>query len=250
MEQQEIFIRSTLDGTMQPSLFYKSDSKEKRPLLVGLHTWSFDRFNQIGNMLPLCKKHDFNMLLPEFRGANLCTNPNCQAACGSDLAKQDIKDAIDYLIENDLADRDNVFLLGLSGGGHMALLLAGMCPEYFRAIGAYVPITDLTKWATENPDYAPHIMACCENEDEMRKRSPIHYIDTIAKANLKIFHGKYDRTVPVTHSITLFNAITEKYPDAAVYLDIFDGGHEIDMQTAAYWIISQYNPAEKSLVTG
>lgn len=250
MEQQEIFIQSTLDGTMQPSLFYKSQSKEKRPLLVGLHTWSFDRFNQIGNMLPLCEKYDFNLLLPEFRGANLSTNPNCEQACGSEFAKQDIKDAIDYLVENDVVDADSIFLLGLSGGGHMALLMAGMCPEYFKAIGAYVPITDLTKWVTENPRYAPHVMACCVSEEEMQKRSPFTYLDTIAKANLKIFHGKYDRTVPVTHSITLFNAITEKYPDASVYLDIFDGKHEIDMQTAAYWIVSQYDPKEKTLVTG
>ena len=250
MEQKEILIQSTLDGTLQPSLFYKSECKAPRPLLVGLHTWSFDRFNQIGNMLPLCEKYDFNLLLPEFRGANLSTNPNCQAACGSDLAKQDIKDAIDYLIENNEVDKDNIFLLGLSGGGHMALLMAGMCPEYFKAIGAFVPITDLTKWVKENPNYSKHVLACCDCEAEMLKRSPITYVDTIAKANLKIFHGKYDPTVPVTHSITLFNAIMAKYPTASVYLDIFDGKHEIDMQTAAYWILSQYAPKEKTLVTG
>lgn len=250
MEQQEIYIRSTLDGTLQPSLFYKSASAQKRPLLVGLHTWSFDRFNQIRNMLPVAEKYDFNLLLPEFRGANLATNPNCEQACGSDLAKQDIKDAIDYLVENDIIDADNIFLLGLSGGGHMALLMAGMCPEYFKAIGAFVPITDLTKWVIENPKYAPHVLACCQNEDEMRKRSPITYVDTIAKANLKIFHGKYDRIVPVSHSITLFNMLMEQYAKASVYLDIFDGGHEIDMQTAIYWIMSQYSPAEKVLVTG
>ena len=250
MEQKEIYIRSTLDGTMQPSLFYKSASMKKRPLLVGLHTWSYDRFNQIKNMLPFCEKYDFNLLLPEFRGVNLISNPNCKDACGSTLAKQDIKDAIDHLVENGWVDKENVFLLGLSGGGHMALLMAGMWPELFKAVGAYVPITDLTKWVKENAKYAPHVMACCESEAEMAKRSPITYLDTIAKANLKLFHGKYDPTVPVTHSITLFNAITEKYPDASVYLDIFDGRHEIDMQTAAYWILSQYDPKEKILITG
>jgi len=250
MEQQEIFIKSTSDGTMQPSLFYKSESPEKRPLLVGLHTWSFDRFNQIKNMLPFAEKYDFNLLLPEFRGENVSTNPICKQACGSELAKQDVQDAIDYLIENDLVDQDNIFLLGLSGGGHMALLMAGKCPEYFKAIGAYVPLTDLSRWVGENPGYAPHVWACCGTEEEMRKRSPISYIDTIAKANLKIFHGKYDPVVPVTQSITLFNTIMEKYPKSKVYLDIFDGKHEIDMQTAAYWILSQYKPTEKTLVTG
>ena len=201
-------------------------------------------------MLPICEKYDFNLLLPEFRGANLDSNPICHQACGSDLAKQDIKDAIDYLVENDMIDTDNIFLLGLSGGGHMALLMAGMCPEYFKAIGAYVPITDLVKWAEENPRYGGHILACCGNRDEMCKRSPITYIDTIAKSNLKIFHGKHDPCVPFTHSTTLFNAIMDKHPSASVYLDIFEGGHEIDMQTATYWFMSQYQPKEKTLVTG
>ena len=251
MEQRGILVKSSLDGTMQPSLFYKSESKKNRPLLVGLHTWSQDRFNQISNMLPVAEKYDFNLLLPEFRGSNLLSNPNCRLACGSEYAKQDIKDAIDYLLENEEIDKDNIFLLGLSGGGHVALLMAGMCPEYFKAIGAYVPITELAKWAEESDGYRQHILACCGDDgEEMLKRSPISYLDTIAKANLKIFHGKHDPVVPVSHSIRLYNALIQKYPTASVYLDIFDGGHEIDMQTAVYWIMSQYKNIEKTAITG
>ena len=85
MTQQELLIPSTLDGTLQPSLFYRA-SAPCRPLLVGLHTWSYDRFNQIKNMLPLAEKHDFNLLLPDFRGANTPQNPHCTEACGSLLA--------------------------------------------------------------------------------------------------------------------------------------------------------------------
>lgn len=251
MEQKEIWVKSSVDGTMQPSLFYKSDSSEARPLLVGLHTWSFDRFNQIDNMLPLAEKHNFNLLLPEFRGANLASNPNCTLACGSVAAKTDIKDAIDFLINTENIDKDNIFLLGLSGGGHMALLMAGMCPEYFKAIGAYVPITDLEKWVNADNDYKNDVLTCCSGSvDEMKKRSPMSYIDTIAKANLKIFHGKYDPCVPFSHSLELFNAVAEKHPNASVYLDVFDGGHEIDMRTAEYWIISQYLGVKKALITG
>jgi len=250
MEQQEIWIRSTLDGTMQPSLFFAA-SEANRPLLVGLHTWSFDRFNQIKNMLPFAEENDFNLLLPDFRGKNTKANPNCTQACGSRLARQDIKDAIDYVIENKAADPENVFLLGLSGGGHMALLMAGFCPEIFKAIGAYVPITDLAKWSLENPKYGKHVADCCNgDEKEMTDRSPISYIDTIARANLKIFHGKFDSVVPVTQSMELYARIFEKYPTARVFLDLFDGGHNIDMKQAAYWILSQYNKKKIEKVTG
>ena len=86
---------------MQPSLFYRA-STPNRPLLVGLHTWSFDRFNQINNMLPFAEENDFNLLLPDFRGKNRKDNPDdCHKACGSEYAKQDIKDAIDYVIANE-----------------------------------------------------------------------------------------------------------------------------------------------------
>ena len=251
MNQKEILIKSTLDDSLQPSLFYKSDIKGKRPLLVGLHTWSFNRFGEIENMLPLAKKLGFHLLLPEFRGANVKNNSHCREACGSKLAKQDIKDAIDYLIANEEIDTENIFLLGLSGGGHMALLMAGMCPLYFKAIGAYVPITDLTAWVDQSPRYREHVLACCNNdESELKKRSPINYIDTIAKANLKIFHGKYDGIVPFTHSVNLYNEIIKKYPKASVYLDIFDGAHQIDMSTAEYWILSQYKKGELTKVNG
>ena len=251
MKVTEILIKSTMDGTMQPSLFYKSNTKGKRPLLVGLHTWSHDRFNQIDNMLPYAEKYDFNLLLPEFRGNNLKTNPICTEACGSDYAKQDIKDAIDYITENENIDKDNIFLLGLSGGGHMSLLMAGFIPEYFKAIGAYVPITDLEKWTNQNGNYREHVLACCSNNtDEMKKRSPMSYVENIAKANLKIFHGKFDPVVPVSHSLELYGEIMSKYQNARVFLDVFDGGHEIDMETAFYWLISQYTGAKKVKVTG
>ena len=251
MEQREVLVKSTLDSSMQPSLFYKSETNEKRPLLVGLHTWSFDRFNQIKNMLPYAEKYDFNLLLPEFRGANLKTNPICTQACGSDLAKQDIKNAIDYVIEKENVDSENIFLLGLSGGGHMSLLMAGFCPEYFKAIGAYVPITDLEKWASQNKNYCEHVLACCSDDvSEMKKRSPLSYVDNIAKSNLKIFHGKFDPVVPVTHSLELYEEIMSKYPESRVFIDIFDGGHEIDMEMAFYWFISQYKGVRKEEVTG
>ena len=250
MNQKEILVKSSLDGTLQPSLFYNAKGN-KRPLLVGLHTWSYDRFNQIKNMLPYAEKYDFNLLLPEFRGANLVTNKDCVYACGSEYAKRDIKDAIDYVVDTERVDPENVFLLGASGGGHMALLMAGYCPEYFKAIGAYVPITDLKKWTEQNARYKKHVLACCSNsEDEMALRSPVTYIDTIAKATIKIFHGKYDTAVPVTQSMELYQQIFEKYPQSKVFLDIFDGGHQIDMEAAMYWIFSQYQDQSRGDVTG
>lgn len=250
MEFKEIYVKSSLDGTDQPSLFYKAEG-EGRPLLVGLHTWSFDRKNQKDNLLPLAKKHGFDLLLPEFRGPNLKTNPHLTKACGSEYAITDVVDAIEYVTRVYGSDKNKILLIGLSGGGHMALMMAGTHPELFLATAAFVPICDLSAWAKQNPNYAPHILACCsDSEDEMKKRSPVSYISGLAKSNTKIFHGKYDGCVPVTQSISLYNTLMEKYPKSRVFLDIFDGGHELDIAAAEYWLISQYEKKEKIAVTG
>ncbi len=249
MQQTEILIQSTIDGTMQPSLFYAA-SKSNRPLLVSLHTWSFDRFNQLESMVPFAEKYDFNLLLPEFRGSNLDTNEHCTLACASLHAKQDIKDAIDYVVRNFDVDADNIFMLGCSGGGHMALMMCGFCPEYFKAVGAFVPVTDLNLFAKQNEEYRRHVLACCSgSQEEMRLRSPMTYADTIAKANVKIFHGKFDPLVPHTHSLQLYNRILQEYPTARVFLDIFDGEHELDLNAAAAWFLSQYEGQEIIEVT-
>ena len=249
MQQEEIYVRSTLDSSLQPSLLFRAEGK--RPVLVGLHSWSYDRYNQVDGMTPWAEKYGFHLLLPQFRGPNLVSNPGREEACGSLLAKQDIIDAIDHLIAEGIADPENIFLLGGSGGGHMALMMAGYRPEYFKAIGAAVPITDLKIWAEENPYYRPHVLACCnEDEEQMRLRSPMTYADTIVKANLKIFHGKYDPVVPVSHSLRLFAKLMELDSKARVFLDIFDGGHQLDMPQAMHWLLSQYGEKELTQVTG
>ena len=250
MEQKQILVKSSLDREMQPCLFYEAEGEEKRPLLVGLHTWSMDRFNQIDNMLPYAEKHGFHLLLPEFRGPNIPSNPNARKACGSKYVVHDIKDAIEYCIENFNVDSENIFLLGASGGGQIALLMSANYPKLFRAVGAFVPVCDVKSWyEIVNKDFVQKIEACCEDEEDMLARSPISYIDGIAQANVKIFHGKYDPLVPKEQSINLYFSILEKYPNSKTYLDIFDGGHEMDMELAMHWFLTQQGEKQKTEVT-
>ena len=156
------------------------------------------------------------------------------------------------MVEHENVDPKHIFLLGCSGGGHMALLMAGMIPEYFEAVAAFVPITDLSRWYDETDQYKKSILACCGGEDreEMLRRSPISYIDNAAKGNIKLFHGKWDPIVPFTQSVRYFEEMQQKYPDAKVYLDIFDGKHQMDMKQAMYWFLSQYKKSQLAEVTG
>ena len=249
----ELLIKSSIDGSLEPSLFFKAKGTEKRPLLVGLHTWSHDRFNQINNLLPLAEKHNFNLLLPEFRGPNTTSNPRGQEACCSDLAITDVYDAIKHVCTDYSVDSENVFIIGLSGGGQMALMFGAKYPLLAKSISAFCPVCDLVDWINMyqgNRGYSPDVMHCCKTQNELIKRSPASYAKELSKTNLKIFHGKFDNVVPVKQSISLFNEILSINPCATVYLDIFDGKHELDLSAAEHWILSQYKPLLKTEITG
>ena len=248
---EEWQLISSMDNTLQPALFHRAASAEKRPLLVGLHTWSYDRYNQRDNLLPVAEKYDFHLLLPEFRGPNLVSNPDRLKACGSEFVVRDIIDTIEYAKTQCAVDQSNIFLLGASGGGQAALLTAAFYPEIFKAVGAFVPVCDLKKWSEYSEYYGKQVRACCgDSEEEMQKRSPCNYAAQLTKVNLKIFHGKYDRVVPVEQSIKLYFKMMEIDPKSRTFFEIFDGGHEMNVDSAIAWFLSQYNKKELTNVTG
>ena len=240
---QEILIESTLDHTPQPSLFFHPGTDRAVPLVVGLHTWSYDRFNQEKNYLPLCREYGFALLLPEFRGPNLESNPRRSEACGTALARRDVIDAVEYVCKNYPIERENIFLLGCSGGGHMALLAAETAPELFRAVEVWCPVSDLIKWHEFQPqcssNYAPHIEACLggtpeEVPEEYVKRSPARHVEALEDLPVSIHHGRHDPVVPFRHSAELAEKL-EATGNPSIYLDIFDGGHEQNPAHSFEW---------------
>jgi dipeptidyl aminopeptidase/acylaminoacyl peptidase len=239
---EELLVVSTLDGAAEKSLYHHPGSSGKVPLVVGLHTWSHDRFNQVENMLPLCRKRGWALLLPEFRGPNLDTNPRSRQACASPCAIQDVYDALDMVINERSIDSERIFLLGGSGGGHMALMVAGNAPLRWRGVSAWVPITDLAAWHGENADYAPHVAACVGGkpgsdagvDNEYRERSPLSLVKGLSSVTLSLHQGRHDPIVHYSHSCNLALAL-EKQGAERLYFEIFDGGHEIHYERAFHW---------------
>ncbi|MEI6503387.1 MAG: hypothetical protein WCP21_20430, partial [Armatimonadota bacterium] len=73
----EARVTSSRDGTLQPLVVgvpEVGDTSTPRPLLVGLHTWSADYLQMVGQFAPLCAQYGWLMVLPHFRGPNLDTN--------------------------------------------------------------------------------------------------------------------------------------------------------------------------------
>ena len=233
---KEVKYLASADKTLQPMLLCAASDKSKRPLLVGLHSWSGD-YKQAGGEVVYarwCIEKDWHFIHPNFRGPNWTAD-----ACGSDKVVKDIVDAVSYMKKNHQVDTDRIYLIGVSGGGHASLLMAGRAPDIWAGVSAWVPISDIQVWWEQkrkgsHAKYADHIEKSVggrpdEVESAMRecvKRSPLTYLDKAVEVNLDINAGVTDGhaggSVPFTHSLHAFNRVAaEKDRIPRGFIDAF-----------------------------
>ena len=145
----KIELLSTADNSLQPSIFYKS-SKSGQPLIVSLHTWSGD-FTQLDSISWEIKDRDWNYIHPNFRGPNFTED-----ACGSDLVIADIEDAIHYAIKETGANPKEVHIIGVSGGGHAAMMCYMKLKYPVKSFSSWVGVSNLKDWYFENLGRGQH----------------------------------------------------------------------------------------------
>jgi len=130
---------SSADGLKQPAMFFAPETDEAVPLVVALHTWSGNYRQPYHKAIEQwCINKGWAYIHPNFRGAN--RRPE---ATGSELVVKDIVSAVEYAKKSARIDRSSIFLVGTSGGGHAALLMAGRHPEIWAGVSAWVPISGL-----------------------------------------------------------------------------------------------------------
>lgn len=227
----ETKVVSTADKAEQPVRYWVPEgASAKTPLLVSLHSWSGDYRQDHSRYVSEAASRKWAFVEPNFRGVN--DHPE---ACGSPLARQDVLDAIDWMLATHKLSRSRVYVVGESGGGMMTLLMAGYHPERFAAASAWVPITDLAEWERFHfkdgkPDhYAEMTLKSCggrpgssEKVDaEYQARSPLSVLHRVGDLPVDINHGVTDGktgSVPFQHSLRGFNVIarahgTEEIPE-------------------------------------
>ena len=216
---REITYVSSADDTEQPAMFYAPDTvQDAIPLVVALHNWSGDyRHNALKAIEAWCISKGWAYIHPDFRGPNI--RPE---ATGSPLVVQDILSAVDYAMQQTAINTDAVFLVGSSGGGYTALLMAGKHPELWAGVSAWVPISDLRAWYDETKaagrKYYRDIAASCggapgdstEVDHEYETRSPLTWLSDAKGLRLHINAGIQDGhtgSVPISHALLAFNEV-------------------------------------------
>jgi dipeptidyl aminopeptidase/acylaminoacyl peptidase len=203
-------------------MFYKPDADEPKPLLVALHSWSSD-YTQPASAIyaEWCIANGWVFIHPNFRGRNV--RPE---ATGSELVVKDVLSAVDYAKQNARVDESRIYAVGWSGGGHLALLMAGRAPEIWAGISAWAPTSDLIAWYEESrrlgTKYVREIEASCGGSplgdtgaaEECRRRSPVTYLERARGVPIDINHGirdgHGDESTPVSQSLQAFNLLAER----------------------------------------
>jgi poly(3-hydroxybutyrate) depolymerase len=187
--------------------------------LVVLHSWSSPYDQHAGIPFAMwAQENGWAVIAPEFRGVN-----DHAEAMGSELAVQDVLDAIDYATSQDGVDADRVYAVGLSGGGMMALLLAGQHPDRVTAVAAWGPVYDLVAFYQQSRaagrHYAGDIRRICGGDptssgpaqDECLSRSPMTYLDAAREQGVPVFIGQGigDTLLRPSNSANAFNQLAD-----------------------------------------
>ncbi|QCR24738.1 S9 family peptidase [Pontibacter sp. SGAir0037] len=218
-EIQEVKIKSTADGKKEPALYYASNSSRKKPLLVVLHSWSSEYLQEVSIPFALwCKKYDWAFIQPNYRGA--FKQPEAMA---SELAIQDIIDAVNFAKGYDDIDPDRIYMVGSSGGAMTALVTASLHPDIWAGVVAWVPVFDIADWYRFNLNYPHRVyneqISCALGGEPMpgtyaegvaKKRSPSTYISRAKDVPIFLAHGTKDELVPPSHSIRAFNILANQ----------------------------------------
>jgi len=265
----EISYSCSIDNSMQKAMWYApADQNNGVPLLVGLHTWGGDYEQGSGKVYyNEAKKREWAFIFPDFRGPN--RRPD---AMGSDKAVQDIIDAVRYAQEHAKIDPTRIYLCGASGGGFMAMLMAGRHPEIWAGVSTWCGISDVKAWhaynkQNKNASYYRQIEKALDGAPDTDKkvalqalrRSPVNWLKNAKKLPLDIWHGAKDKAVPSIESKNAFNivvgkqipndtnspAIIGKYELLSrktfnnTRLTIFNSGHTILYSSAVEWLSFQ-----------
>jgi acetyl esterase/lipase len=226
------------DGKMD--VYYPSVSSKIKPLVIYIHGggWLHGRKEDEYPKIEVLVQQGYVVANVEYRLAQVAPAP---------AAVEDVRCAFCYLLKNAQKfkiDVRNVFMMGASAGGHLALMAgllgnnnifdAGCSMPEFRIAGIidkYGP-ADLLHWGPImklNKPSSTWIANRTTDTLYINSVSPINYVNVESPAVL-IIHGDNDHTVPITQSEMLFKKLKDCHVDAEFF--IVKGGKHGNFSTS------------------
>lgn len=226
-DQQTIYGYLTRPKLAQPG---------KLPLVVyphgGPHSrddWGFDWEVQ------LLASHGYAVLQVNFRGSSGFGQAFEEKGYGNwgTLMQDDITDATQTLIDQEIVNPNRICIYGASYGGYAALMGSVRDPELYKcaigSMGVYdLPLLLEEGNIVERLKYGEAYLKETLGTDinELKKRSPANNVEKI-KANILLIHGARDNQATISQAISLKNAF-DKINKPYEWLELGNEGHGIN----------------------
>lgn len=167
--------------------------------------------------------------------------------------QDDVADGTQWLIDQNIADKDKICILGASYGGYAALMGGVKTPELYRCIVSFAGVTDVERLVKQSRRYTNYDIVKKQigsDYDQLWDNSPLKYAEQIDKPVLLI-HGSKDRVVRVNHSERMYDELKDEGKSVR-YIEL-DGGdhylsnnrHRLTTFKAIESFLGQYNPTNE-----
>ena len=217
------------DGVKVPTYIVEARGEKPGPTIVYVHggPWSevYDSWNVLINGLSIMGYH---VVAPNFRGSTGYGEEyrlmDIGDPGGGDL--EDVASAAKWAKEKGLASK--IAVMGYSYGGYMTYLALGKKPELWDAGVAGAGIVDWVEmYGLSDALFKKFIETLFNgyNEELMRERSPITYVDNV-RAPLCIIHPQNDTRTPLKPILRYIEKLLEKKNTFEVHV-IPDMGHMV-----------------------
>ncbi|MEC4728001.1 S9 family peptidase [Shewanella sp. D64] len=196
-------------------------------------TLSSGYFNPIAQLLA---NRGYAVLQPNFRastgfGKRFLNAGNKNWGTGS--MQDDLTDGANYLVNQGIADKQRLGIMGASYGGYAALAGATFTPDLYQAVISYVgPSSLITLLESFPPHFRPYLgqfysavgdPEITTDRVDMQARSPINFVDNI-KAPLMLVQGANDPRVTQIESDNIARVMHQQQL-AVEYILAKDEGH-------------------------
>ncbi len=193
------------DKTPIPGYLTVPNGKPPFPLIVLPHGGPFVRevviFDEWAQLLA---NHGYMVLQPQYRGSRGYGQAFYQAAFinggqGGYQMQDDKDDGVIHLVEEGLAEADNVAMFGWSYGGYAALVAASRSPNAYQCVIAGAAVSD----PQMQVDYYRYRLRGSSKLEQLAmwddSISPLEEVDKV-NVPILLIHGDVDQRVPVEHA--------------------------------------------------
>jgi len=258
MEPVDIEAR---DGLILPAYLTLPPGSDGKglPLVVNPHggprardSWGFNPEVQ------LLANRGYAVLQVNFRGSTGFGQEFDKAGWGKWGAEMqnDVTDAVQWAVDEGIADPDRVCIYGASYGGYAAMAGITFTPELYQCAINYVGVTDIpllfetmpASWRMQRAEMKRTIGDYDDPEEraDMAARSPINHVDKI-RVPLLMGYGEEDPRVVIDHALNLEDKLKAHDVDYELIIKEDEGHGFRKLENQVEWYTKVVNFLDENL---